>query len=503
MNARAFDVAVYGATAGGVLAAVAAARLGVQTLLVEPGRHVGGMVSGGLGRTDMDRQQHVIGGLAREFFVQVGGHYGAAIVWHFEPSVAQAVLERWLEEAKVEVVLQAGRGSVEMHDGTIVELDTRDCGRFAAEVWIDSSYEGDLMAGAGVSHVQGRDGRTRYGESLAGRQEILPNAHQFRKAVDARRADGRLLPSVQPYGDLGLLGEGDGRLQSYCFRLCLTRDAMRGLPIDPPAGYASERYELLARYLHALGEEATIRDFLGIAELPNDKVDVNSGGPVSTNLLGASWRYPQADAEGRAAIIGQHLAWAQGLLHFLASDRQVPHSLRRQVAAYRLPRDEFVTSDHWPPQLYVREARRMLGEHVLTQHDLERQRTKYDSIGMGGYNIDIREVQWVAAPISRFPEIHDEVLVEGYLSVPVQPYEIPYRSLLPLEAECANLLVSGCISASHVAYASYRMEPQFMIAGHSAGVAAALAVRSGVGVHRVELARLQSELERQGQVLRR
>ncbi len=501
MTTRSFDVGVFGATASGVLAAIAAAQAGMRTVLVEPGRHVGGMVSGGLGRTDMDRQENIIGGLARRFFEQVGAHYGQPVAWRFEPSVARAVLERWLDEARVEVQLGVGRAQVETAGARIVGLRAGNR-NFAAEVWIDASYEGDLLAGAGVSYAIGREGRARYGESLGGRQELLPNAHQFRRAVPARAADGGLLPGVQPYAAIGLPGDGDGRIQSYCFRLCLTSEP-GGLAIEPAPGYTPERYELAARYLHALGDDANIRDFMGIAELPGGKVDVNSGGPVSTNLLGGSWPYPEAGAAERAAIREDHLAWAQGLLHFLGNDRRVPAGLRREVSRYHLPRDEFAATGHWPPQLYVREARRMVGEYVLTQHDLESRRTKYDPIGMGGYNVDIREVQWVAAPISRFPDIYDEVLVEGYLSAPVEPYQIPYRALLPPADECANLLVSGCISASHVAYSSFRMEPQFMICGHSAGVAAALALRSGVGPHRVPLAELQTELERQGQILRR
>lgn len=500
MSGHRFDVAVYGATAGGVLAAVAAARAGMRTLLLEPGRHVGGMITGGLGRTDMDRQQHVIGGLAREFFEQVGAHYGEPVAWRFEPSVAQAVLDRWLDGAGVELVLGVGRPSVEKEGARISGTRSADGSAHTAEVWIDASYEGDLLAGAGAGYAIGRDDRERYGESLAGRQELLPNAHQFRRAVPARGDDGALLPLVQPYEEIGLPGDGDGRIQSYCYRLCLTRDPA-GLPIEPPPGFDPARYELVTRYLHALGDDANIRDFMGIAELPNEKVDVNSGGPVSTNLLGASWAYPEAGEAERAAIAADHLHWAQGLIWFLARDERVPLGLRAEVGRYRLPRDEFAATDHWPPQLYVREARRLVGEYVLTQHDLSAQRTKYDSIGMGGYNVDVREVQWVAAPISRFPDIYDEVLVEGYLSAPVEPYQIPYRSLLPLEAECSNLLVSGCISASHVAYSSFRMEPQFMICGQSAGVAAALSVRSGVRPHLLDLARLQDELRRQGQIL--
>jgi hypothetical protein len=258
---------------------------------------------------------------------------------------------------------------------------------------------------------------------------------------------------------------------------------------------------LLERYLAALGDAATIRDVLGIGSIPNAKTDVNSGGPVSTNLLGGSWAYPTADADERGRIAEAHRTWTQGLLYLLATDSAVPARIRDEVGGFGWPADEFADTDHFPHQLYVREAARMLGSHVLTEHDLRSERLPPDSIGMGGYNIDIREVQWVAAPIYRFPDVHPEVMVEGYLSVPVPPYGIPYRSLLPRRDECENLLVSTCISASHVAFNSFRMEPQYMIGGESAGVAAAMAAQHRRAVHDVPIDELQRRLRARGQLL--
>ncbi len=496
-----WDVIVYGATASGVMAAVAAAESGARTALVGPGAHLGGMVSGGLGKTDMERQEQVIGGHARRFFERVGRHYGVPVAWRFEPGVAERVLTREVETAGVDVRLGAVLAGVEANDGRISALLLEGGERLAATVFVDASYEGDLLAAAGVSHALGREARSLHGESLAGRRELLPGPHQFRAAVPAEEA-GALAPYLQPLESVGLPGDGDGKLQSYCYRVCLTADRAKGEPLAAPPGYDRDQYALVTAYLQALGDGATLRDFLGIGELPNAKTDVNSGGPLSTNLLGASWSYPGADAQGRAGIAGEHRDWAQGLLYFLGHDRSVPLGIRREIDRFGLPRDEFTDSGGWPHQLYVREARRMQGEHVLTQADVIDERRKPDSIGMGGYNIDVREVQWVSCPVSRFPDVFREVLTEGYLSVPVDPYEIPYRALLPLRSECTNLLVSVCISASHVAFSSFRMEPQLMITGHAAGVTAALAARDGSAVQDVDIAAVQDRLSRDGAVLR-
>jgi hypothetical protein len=498
------DVVVYGATAGGAAAAIAAARSGVSVGLVEPGRHVGGMISGGLGRTDMDRQEHVIGGISREFFERVGKHYGQAVAWTFEPSVAERVLVEWLRESKVTVYFGQRlmeKGALDRAGEEISRFRTERGDAFEARVFIDASYEGDLMKAGGVSYTFGRESAGTYQESLAGRQDILPGRHQLRAAVSPFGDDGKLLPYVVPQDKLGQLGEGDGKFQAYCFRLCVTSDPKNRLPIPRPAGYDPKRFTLVRNYLKALGDGARLDDFLGISPMPNSKTDINAT-VVSTNLPGANWDYPDASYARRQEIWDEHLSWAQGLLYFLGNDGSVPERIRREMSQWGLARDEFVDTGHWPHQLYVREARRMLGEYVLTQHDLESRRKKYDSIGMAGYNIDIREVQWVARRVYRFPTMADELLMEGYVSVPVEAWEIPYRSLLPRQHEASNLLVVSCISASTVAYASFRMEPQYMIVGHSAGTAAALAVRGRVAVHHVPVPELQKALQAQGQILR-
>lgn len=485
------------------MAAVAAAEEGARTVLVATGRHVGGMVSGGLGKSDLERQESLIGGLARRFFRSVGAAYGEPITWRFEPSVAERVLEAMLEAAGVGVVRDAGPlVRVEGEAQRVAGLRLGGGATVAAHVFVDASYEGDLLHMAGLSHAVGREGRERYGEPHAGRVELLPNPHQFRVTVSALGGDGELLPGVRPYEAIGPTGSGDGLVQSYCYRVCLTDDPARRIRFAPPAAYDPQRYALLERYLAALGDGATTRDVLGIGRIPNGKTDVNSGGPVSTNLLGGSWTYPTAGADERARIAAEHRTWTEGLLYLLATDPAVPARIRDEVGAFGWPSDEFADTDHFPHQLYVREAARLTGEHVLTEHDLRSGRMPDDCVGMGGYNIDIREVQWVAAPIYRFPDVHPEVMVEGYLSVPVPPWGIPYRSLLPRRDECQNLLVSTCISASHVAFSSFRMEPQYMIAGESAGVAAAIASRDRRAVHDVPLGTLQDRLRTRGQLLR-
>jgi FAD dependent oxidoreductase len=497
-----FDVVVYGATAGGAMAAVAAAREGMTVLLIEQGRHVGGMVSGGLGWTDMDRQEQLIGGYAREFFERVGRHYGVPNTWRFEPGVAEKILRDMLAEAKVRLLFDHRLQSVRKDGNRIVSLRTENGGDFTGQVYIDSSYEGDLMKAAGVPYAVGRESRSRYGESLAGRRETLPGNHQFKAPVSPYDDDGRLVPYVVRQEDLAPLGDGDGMIQAYCFRLCLTDVKENQVLFERPSNYDPKRFTLARNYLRSAGETLTFHDFAGIrSRLPNGKVDANSSGAVSLNLPGASREYPDASYARRKEIWDEHRTWAQGLLYYVQSDPEVPVRVQEEARRWGLARDEFVDNGHWPHQLYVREARRMLGEYILTQHDLEQSRRKYDSIGMGGYNIDIREVQWVAYKIFRFPKVIEEVLMEGYVSQPVEPYEIPYRSLLPRQQEANNLLVTSCISASSVAYASFRMEPQYMIVGHSAGVAAARAVMEKRTVHALDLVALQHRLREQRQIL--
>jgi hypothetical protein len=476
--------------------------MGLRVALLEPGNHVGGMVSGGLSHSDVERQEGLVGGLARDFFRRLGRHYGQEVAWSFEPHVAEETFRRMLDEAQVGVVFHARLRGVTKEGSQIRAVQT-EAGEFAGEFFIDAGYEGDLMKAAGVRYRIGREGRSEYGETLAGRQDLLPGRHQFSFPVSAVESDGKTLPYVVRQQQLADTGEGDGHFQSYCFRLCLTKREDNRIPIGPPPGYNAKLYELARRYLESAHGALSLSDFLGISPIPNDKADINSTGPVWTDLLGASWEYPEANYERRQQIWNEHLTWAQELLYFLGNDRAVPEKIRSTAASWGLPKDEFTDTGHWPHQLYIREGRRMLGEYVLTQHDLQEEREKYDAIGLAGYNIDIREVQWVAHKVYHFPNVMDQVFTEGYMSVPVSPWQIPYRALLPRKSECSNLLVTAAISASTIAYASFRMEANYMIAGESAGVAASLAQRTKHSLHQLDLKLLEEELRRRGQVLDR
>jgi hypothetical protein len=504
------DVVVYTATASGVVASVAAARSGAKVVLVEPGRHLGGMLSGGLGHSDVDGQEHIIGGLAAEVFRRMARHYGreaADGAFDFEPHVAEETLKQMLDEAGVRVVFGERIESVEKNGARLRTFTTQSGAKFAARVFIDAGYEGDLMAKAGVRYAVGREGREKYGESLAGRTELLDAHHQFKFPVSPWR-EGRPLPFVTPQEKLVSTGAGDGKFQAYCFRLCLTDEPANRVAITAPGDYRAEDYELLRRYLTAGGDK--VASPLGIARLPNGKADMNSNGPVSTQLLGAQWDYPEASPARRQEIWEQHRRWAQGLLWFLQNDEGVPPKLREKMRPWGLCKDEFTDTGGWPHQLYIREGRRMLGETVVTQRDLMGQNTQPDSVGMCGYNIDIREVQWVSirtfdfsqrAKYRQDPRAADRVFTEGYLSQPVQPWEIPYRALLPKAAECENLIVPVCASMSTIAYGSFRMEAGYMIVGHAAGVAAALAAKEEVAVQRLDITSLQAALRKQGQIL--
>jgi hypothetical protein len=466
------DVVVYGATACGVMAAVAAHAAGARTVLVEPGRHVGGMVSGGLSWTDVG-DTRVLGGLCRRFYQAVAGHYGAPL-WAVkgpEPHVAERLLEAML-------------------DGVDVRLETNELPD--AAVVVDASYEGDAMAAAGVPFAAGRESRDLHGERWAGRQPAYrPSRHNFSVVIDPFAVDGSLLPGIrEPELDehgwpAERLGEGDGGLQAFAYRVCLTHDDER-LPFEPPVGYDEGEFELLGRLLDATDDGkplGLVRDLL-----PGAKCDVNSIGPVSLNVLDGSNRdYLDGDRE---AVREHHRRYTLGFLFFLSE--------RGLLDGWGFPPDEF--GGGLPHQLYVREGRRMLGEHVLTEHDLVQARPQEDVIALGSYNIDVREVErtWRYLPeYARTPAVFNE----GYLSVAVPPYPIPYRSLTPLREHGERLLVPLCLSASHVAFASVRMEPTLMLLGQAAGTAAAQAARRGVAVQDVDIAQLQDDLREAGQVL--
>ncbi|HYK95614.1 MAG TPA: FAD-dependent oxidoreductase [Candidatus Dormibacteraeota bacterium] len=496
-----WDVVVYGATPAGIAAAIAAARGHVKVALLEPTDHIGGMMTSGLGASDVGIRD-TIGGLALEFFDRLGVEYriagsGSAPSWNFTPGVAERTFTEMLAKAGVTVDLHARLrevGGVGEVDHRITRLTTTDGRAFTARVFVDATYEGDLMAQAGVSFTVGRESSARYGESLAGVGPIK----QELPAMDARAPDGSLAPGVAT-DPLGPVGSADGHVQPYTFRLCVTTTASNQAPFPQPAGYDPGRFLLVARHLQALqaaGKTPTLASVMTLTPLPDQKADLNAAGPLSTDLIGGSGGYPTASYAVRQAIWDEHYRYEAGLLYFLGHDPSVPASISGALAAWGLCRDEFADSNNWPPQLYVREARRMISDVVLTQADLTTQRVKQDSIGLGSYRFDGHPDLLVAGPDST-------LYYEGFISAPIGGrYDIPYSILVPKASQVRNLLDPVTVSASHVAFASIRMEPQYMIMGEAAGSAAALAVKSGVDVQRVDIAALHAILRANGVIFR-
>ena len=522
------DVCVYGATAGGVAAAVQASRLGKRVVLVEPGLHVGGLTSGGLGATDIGNKA-AIGGLSREFYHRIAQHYAKdsawrlesrsdyfakrgsgqaqasdltsadATMWTFEPHVAEDLLWQMLNEARVPVYLQQRLASVRKEGARIAELAVEGGKIFRAQVFIDTSYEGDLMAKAGVRYTVGREANALYGETLNGIRPETPK-HQFTVAVDPYLKPGDassgLLPFIQP-GDGGGAGEGDRRLQAYNFRLCFTTNAANRKPVVRPKDYTPDDYELLARYLEALvasGKTPQLGEFWNPIWMPNHKTDINNNGGFSTDFIGMNWDYPEADAAGRARIRKAHEDYIRGFITFLATSPRVPDDIRAEMQQWGMAADEFPDTDGWPNQLYVREARRMVSDVVMTEKHCRGTEVIPDPVGLAAYNMDSHNCQRIVK--------NGRAENEGDVQVPpMKPYPVSYRALVPKAAECANLLVPVCLSSSHIAYGSIRMEPVFMILGQSAATAAVMAIEDRVAVQQVDYARLRARLLADKQVL--
>lgn len=501
--ASSYDLVVYGATASGVMTAYSAAREGLHVALLEPGAHVGGMVTGGLSATDLGHYG-IIGGYARDFYLQAAAHYGVHSLlkpqdWLSEPHVGEAIFRSMLKDSGVALYfherLREHQGVV-LHHKQIVSITTEDGHQWQARVFADCSYEGDLMAQSGVTYTWGRESAQQYGESLAGVRAHTPK-HQFAWPMSAYDAHHHLLPEVDP-GPLAPPGSGDKKVQAYNFRLILTTDPADRLPFPRPAGYDPSHFALLVRYLSQfqqhMGRAPRLSDFFNPVLIPNHKADFNNNGPISTDYIGHSWRYPEASYAEKAAIWKAHLLYTQSFVYFLSHDPRVPASLRDEMNQWGLPKDEFVDTAHWPNQLYIREGRRMIGAYVMRQSDLQTERAKPDSIGMGSYNSDSHNIQRVAMP-------DGTVQNEGDVQVPVQPYEIPYRVMTPRPEELLNLLVPVCFSASHTAYSSIRMESQYMIIGQAAGTAAALAVQERKPVQDISISELQKRLRVHNAVL--
>lgn len=502
-QAQTADLVVYGGTASGVITAYSAAREGLHVILLEPRTHLGGMVTGGLSATDLG-EFRIIGGYARDFYLKAAAHYGIHDLdrpdnWRSEPHVDETIFRTMLADAGVEVRFHEKlkeHGGVQAQGPRIDSIMTMDGKQWTAKIFADCSYEGDLMAQAGVKYVYGRESIADYDEDLAGVRASTP-AHQFTWSLSAYDDRHRLLPEIDS-APLAAPGSGDKMVQAYNFRLILTNEPGNRLPFPRPKHYDPSRFALLRRYLSEFekncGRAPNFHDVTNPIPIPHNKADFNNNGPVSTDFIGHSWNYPEGSYAEKQVIWDEHLKYVQDFFYFLSHEPSVPTSLRKEVNEWGLSKDEFQDTEHWPNQLYVREGRRMVGTYVMRQADLQRARTKPDSIGMGSYNSDSHNVQRVA-------RADGSVTNEGDVQVPVQPYEIPYRALTPERSQAQNLLVPVCLSATHVAYSSLRMEPQYMIMGQAAGVAANLAIRADVAVQDVRVELLQRNLRSHGAIL--
>lgn len=519
------DVVIYGGTSAAVIAAVQVTKMGKSVVIVCPEKHLGGLSSGGLGFTDTG-DKSVIGGLARDFYHRIWQHYdqpGAWVqqkkedygnvgqgtpamdganrtMWIFEPHVAEQVFEGYVKEFKIPVVrdewLDRQKG-VRMEGTRIVSITMQSGKTYSGKKFLDATYEGDLMAAAGVDYHVGREANSVHGETHNGNQVgVLHHAHHF----------GAVKSPISPYvipGDPnsglvagvqaeppGVRGEGDKRIQAYCFRMCLTNDPANRLPFEKPEGYDPAHYELLARVFEG-GWKGFFSKF---DPLPNHKTDTNNHGPFSFDFIGGNWDYPEASHVRRQEIIKAHETYQKGLLWFVSTDPRVPQEVRSKMQAWGLPKDEFADNGHWSRQLYIREARRMVGRFVMTENELTRKKPTPESVGMGSYTMDSHNVR-------RYVTEKGNVQNEGDIGVGLKPYQISYGSLVPKKGQADNLLVPVCLSSSHIAYGSIRMEPVFMILSQSAATAAVLSIEKGISVQDLPYVDLQSRLRADGQVL--
>lgn len=512
------DLCVYGGTSGGVAAAVQAARMGKTVVVIEPSKHIGGLTSGGLGWTDSG-DKSAVGGISREFYQRIKKHYDDPnawklvkrdeyrfyrptedAMWTFEPRIAESELRGMLADHRDRIVVKenerldrSGKGvtldgkrivSIKLESGTVIE----------AKVFIDATYEGDLMAAAGVSYAVGREANSKYNETLNGVQR-KQNVHNHRFVV-------KVDPFVKP-GDpkSGLLfgidkelppdGQGDQRLQAFCFRMCMSNVTSNNVPFPKPADYDEAKYELLFRNFEA----GDLRFPMKPDMMPNGKTDTNNNCAVSTDFIGQNHAYADASYAERARIIAAHDSYQKGLMWSLANHPRVPKKIRDEMAKWGLPKDEFVDNGHWPHQIYVREARRLVSDYVMTEHDCRRTRATPESIGMGSYNMDSHNCSRYVTP---------EGFVQNEGDVQVSPggaYQISYKSIVPKVGECPNLLVPVCVASSHIAYGSIRMEPVFLVLGQSAATAAVIAIDEKIDVQKVSYAKLQPRLLADKQVL--
>ncbi len=523
---RQADILVYGCTSGAITAAIQARRMEKTVIMVCPEKHLGGLTAGGLGWTDSGNKA-VIGGLSREFYHRVYLEYQKPETWRwqkreqygnkgqdtaamdanartmmiFEPHVAENVYEAWVKELKIPIYRDAwlDRAKGVRKDGNrIVSIRTLDGRTFSAKAFIDATYEGDLMAAAGVDYHVGREAKATYNEDWAGIQTgTLHHRHHFgavKTPISPYKTPGDPSSGVLPRISTeppGTYGEADKRIQAYCFRTCFTRVPENRVAFPRPKNYDPAQYELLLRVFNA-GWRETFDKF---DPIPNGKTDTNNHGPFSSDNIGYNYDYPEASYERRKQIIQEHIDYQQGLLYFIANDPRVPEDVRTAMAQWGLAKDEFTTTGNWPHQIYVREARRMVGRYVMTENELLKKRPTPESIGMGSYGMDSHNVQRYITP-------EGYVQNEGDIGVSTKgPYQISYGAIVPKAGQAVNLLVPVAVSSSHIAYGSIRMEPVFMILGQSAATAAVMAIDGKLAVQDVPYEKLRERLLADGQVL--
>ncbi len=517
------DVIIYGGNSAAVIAAVEVAQSGKSVIVVSPDKHLGGLTSGGLGFTDSGNTG-AIGGLAREFYHRVWLHYNDPsawdwekqeefgnkgqgtpamdgenrTMWTFEPRVAEKVFEDLIRENNITVYRDEWldrEAGVKKENQNIKSITTLSGKTFNGKVFMDATYEGDLMAAAGVSYTVGREDCSKYNEEWNGVQAgVYHHSHYFKMNISPYVVPDDPQSGLLPYisdEPIAPNCSGDNKVQAYCFRLCMSNHPENRVPFEKPEGYDPANYELLGRVFEAGWDEW----FRKYDMIPNRKTDTNNHGPFSSDFIGMNFDYPEASYERRKEIMKEHENYQKGLLYFVSTDERAPEEVRGKMAEWGLAKDEFVDNGNWPHQLYIREARRMVGKYVTTENDVLGKTNVPEPIGMGSYTMDSHNVQ-------RFVTAEGYVQNEGDVGVrPTRPYQIAYGSIVPVEEECTNLLVPVCLSSSHIAFGSIRMEPVFMLLGQSAAAAAVIAIDNKINVQDVDYEQLEKVLLSKGQIL--
>lgn len=539
--AKKYDIVIYGGTSAGVSAAIQSSRSGKSVLIIEPTDRIGGLTTGGLGATDIGSKQS-IGGISLEFYKHVKKYYdnpanwkyqeahtysqhrnapGEDAMWTFEPSTALKIYHNMLADERVDIIyherLNRTKG-VKIKKGIIKSIRMESGKKFKAKMFIDATYEGDLMATAGVSYTTGRESNAQYGEILNGVQDNISapmfngrlshnsRFHNFMEGVDPYIIKGDpssgLLPYINPEGP-GKSGEGDNKIQAYCFRMTLTDYEPNRIPFEKPADYNELNYELLFRNFEA-APDGNIEKMYDYGEsvvpwintpMPNRKTDTNNQKGFSTDFIGQNYNYPEGSYEERENIIQEHLNYQQGLMWTLAYHPRIPEKVRAIASQWGTCKDEYDNETGWQQQLYIREARRMVSDYVMTQHNCESLILAEDPICMAGYGMDSHHVQ-------RYIDKDGFVQNEGNVEARgLKPYPVSYRSIIPKRNECSNLIVPVCISATHIAFGSLRMEPVFMILGQSAAIAASVAIDLKKSVQDISYDVLREKLLEANQIL--